>query len=287
MLEYAVARMGIFSERKYRIPTPEQTYLEFSYAGFARRALAAAIDAMVIGLAWFFVTVIATLVNLLILAPMGRGAGLRLNLGLIILVASISLVLLTPFLYHFLLEYYWNGQTLGKRLLNIKVMRQDGVRLDAVTCLLRNLFRYVDALPLIPYPYLFGVWVFLLSRHEQRIGDMVAGTVVIALPRRVSAEEVSAVGSGLSSLPELKISALDSREERIRLLGEFIAVGERFPSRVYSELVDSFSQLFGISEEISTEEKKARLLEILNAESFAERSVAQSEGIGDKLGESH
>ena len=277
MLEYEVAKMDIFSERKYRIPTPEQTYLEFSYAGFARRALATAIDAIVIGLAWFFGIIITTVVATLVMLPAGQGTDLRVNLGLITLVVFISLILLIPFLYHFLMEYYWNGQTLGKRLLNIKVIRQDGVRLDAVTCLLRNLFRYVDVLPLIPYPYLFGVWVFLLSKYEQRVGDMVAGTVVIALPRRVNTEEVSTVNFGLSPLG-LRLPLLSFQQPRVQLLKEFLAVGGRFPSRVYSELIENFSELLGISKEISTEEKKARLIEIVNAMSLQE-SPANASGM--------
>ncbi len=65
------------------------------------------------------------------------------------------------------------GQTLGKRMSSIRVVRLDGFALDPPGIFVRNLFRIIDHLP--------PLWLVpLLSRQSQRLGDMVAGTVVVS-----------------------------------------------------------------------------------------------------------
>lgn len=82
--------------------------------------------------------------------------------------------------YGIILEWRWRGQTLGKRLLRLRVVDAQGFRLTLHQIILRNLVRVVDLLPLL---YLVGGVACLLSRTAQRLGDMVARTVVIRIPR--------------------------------------------------------------------------------------------------------
>jgi hypothetical protein len=78
------------------------------------------------------------------------------------------------FLYFGLAEYLMQGQTLGKRALAIRVAKLNGFALDAPSILIRNAFRVVENLLFPP------LWLVpLLSRNSQRLGDMVAGTVVV------------------------------------------------------------------------------------------------------------
>jgi hypothetical protein len=79
---------------------------------------------------------------------------------------------LGSFIYYGLSELLLRGQTIGKRLSRIRVVRLDGFALDPSGIFVRNLFRVIDHLP--------PLWVVpLLSKKSQRLGDMVAGTVVV------------------------------------------------------------------------------------------------------------
>jgi len=79
------------------------------------------------------------------------------------------------FLYHLLLEYFLNGQSLGKRALRIKVITLEGGQPSISQYLIRWLFRTIDiGLFLLP-----GFFSILLSQRSQRIGDLIAGTIVI------------------------------------------------------------------------------------------------------------
>jgi uncharacterized RDD family membrane protein YckC len=80
---------------------------------------------------------------------------------------------LSGFLYFGLCELLFRGQTIGKRQMGIRVVKSDGFALDPVSILVRTLFRVVDHLP--------PLWaVPLFSQRSQRLGDLVAGTVVVA-----------------------------------------------------------------------------------------------------------
>jgi uncharacterized RDD family membrane protein YckC len=78
--------------------------------------------------------------------------------------------------YSILLEWRWRGQTLGKRVLKIRVVDADGFRLRPAQIVIRNLLRVVDLLPAL---YAVGGVCCLLSAKYQRLGDIAANTVVI------------------------------------------------------------------------------------------------------------
>ena len=81
--------------------------------------------------------------------------------------------------YHFTLETIWHT-TLGKRLMNLHVVRLDGSIPSPARILTRTLLRIVEANPLI-FGYLPGAIFIALTRHHQRLGDLLAGTVVVRL----------------------------------------------------------------------------------------------------------
>lgn len=97
---------------------------------------------------------------------------------------------LVPIAYGIACEWLLRGQTLGKRLLRLRVMDATGLRLSFSQVLMRNLLRAVDSLPAL---YLIGGMVCLLSRRGQRLGDLAAGTVVVRLPEEKS-PDLSALG---------------------------------------------------------------------------------------------
>jgi uncharacterized RDD family membrane protein YckC len=85
--------------------------------------------------------------------------------------------------YSMVLEWYWRGQTLGKRALRLRVMDAQGRRLHPAQIVIRNLLRFVDMLPSLFY--LVGGVACLGSRLGQRLGDFAANTVVVRHPKIV------------------------------------------------------------------------------------------------------
>ena len=81
--------------------------------------------------------------------------------------------------YGIVCELYWRGQTVGKRLLHLRVMDRQGLRLQPSQIVTRNLLRFVDCLPAL---YLVGGLTCLLSRYAQRLGDIAGNTVVVRAP---------------------------------------------------------------------------------------------------------
>jgi len=82
--------------------------------------------------------------------------------------------------YGIALEWMWRGQTLGKRILRLRVLDARGLHLELNQIVLRNLLRAIDSLPLF---YAVGGVVSLLNRYSQRLGDLAGNTIVIRNPR--------------------------------------------------------------------------------------------------------
>ena len=82
--------------------------------------------------------------------------------------------------YGIFCEWYYKGQTVGKRLMSIRVMDIQGLRLQFSQIVIRNLMRLIDSLPLT---YLIGGLSCLLSPKAQRLGDLAANTIVLREPK--------------------------------------------------------------------------------------------------------
>lgn len=82
--------------------------------------------------------------------------------------------------YGITMEWYWHGQTLGKRLLRLRVIDEQGLRLQFSQIVVRNLLRSVDSMPAF---YVVGGLACLISRRGQRLGDFAANTIVVWNPR--------------------------------------------------------------------------------------------------------
>ncbi|UCE55620.1 MAG: RDD family protein [Desulfobacterales bacterium] len=105
-------------------------------------------------------------------------------LGIISVDLAYAIGILTFFLisigYGIFFEWYWQGQTLGKKLLRLRVMDEQGLQLQISQIVIRNLLRAVDSLPGL---YLVGGLICLISKRAQRLGDFAANTIVVWNPR--------------------------------------------------------------------------------------------------------
>jgi len=149
-------------QKTLTVQTPEGIVFSLRMASPVSRFLALAIDLLVIYT--LAVAVQAAFRLIRIIPPDWAGAGMFLSLLTITLGYGISL------------EWFWRGQTVGKRFLGLQVTDVHGLRLQFSQIVIRNLLRAVDSLPLF---YLVGGVACVLSLKGQRLGDLAANTVVI------------------------------------------------------------------------------------------------------------
>jgi uncharacterized RDD family membrane protein YckC len=160
--------LGSFSD-KLTIETPEQTALDFQVAGIGSRFLAVAIDMLIQALAGIVVTLAGfMLMGLLAFAVPGAAVW-----GFAILLLFFFLLY---FGYYAFFEILWNGQTPGKRKVGIRVIKDSGRPLTPAESIARNLMRIVDWLPGV---YAIGMASIILTRENKRLGDLVAGSLVV------------------------------------------------------------------------------------------------------------
>ncbi|HEX8437695.1 RDD family protein [Archangium sp.] len=211
----------------HTVLTPEYVEFRFTLAGLYSRFLALLLDTFVV---LTLTRTVLQVVQFVMLVFPGYGSAL-----------AIVVYFLVDWGYGITLETAWSGQTVGKRVMGLRVIQQSGVRIGFYHAALRNLARPVDKLPLL---YMVGGVTALLSGSHQRLGDMLAGTIVVR-ERRLKAPSAlgAAAGEGLLADPlfvsrvkrlsaearELVLTAALRREElrmeaRLRL---FSALGTR------------------------------------------------------------
>jgi uncharacterized RDD family membrane protein YckC len=155
------------------LQTPESVELEFTLAGIGNRALALAIDYMVmfvfLGLSlllwWAFSDQLFRYLDTLQIDYSGLANWLLAIAALLAFFVWIG--------YFVVFETVWRGQTPGKRIAKIRVIRDDGRPARLPQAMLRSLLRPVDDVLSI------GVWMIILGSQEKRLGDWVAGTLVV------------------------------------------------------------------------------------------------------------
>lgn len=164
------------SEEFLNIDTPENVIFGYEVAGIGSRFIAAIIDTfliftlIIIGtLGILFVAALASDVDTLLSNP--DDSGFLLAFALIALVNFFFL-----WGYYLLFEVWWNGQSPGKRLIGLRVIRTDGTPMDFSESIIRNLVRIVDFLP--GY-YMIGFITMFISQQTRRLGDYAAGTLVV------------------------------------------------------------------------------------------------------------
>lgn len=187
----------------YRVATPEGVELSLRLAGPTARALAWLID-----LLWRAALLLAVTILAIRLGDFGTG---------VILLSWFALEWIVPAWC----EAEWGGATPGKKALRLRVIHDDGSPVGWGPALTRNFLRFADFLPLL---YLGGLLSMLGSRQFKRLGDYVAGTLVIHVERD---EALRAAPTAEPIAPPYPLSA----EEAQTLLDLAQRVQELGPSR--------------------------------------------------------
>jgi uncharacterized RDD family membrane protein YckC len=150
---------------RLRVVTPEAVVLTIDTAGLGSRALARALDYLIQGAA------ISVLVIASAIASSG-GSGFGIALLIIDLFAVLVILLGYPVAW----ETFWRGRTPGKAALGLRVVTVEGAPIRFRHALVRGVVGLVDFYFVGPE---VGVLAVLLSRRDQRLGDMAAGTMVV------------------------------------------------------------------------------------------------------------
>jgi uncharacterized RDD family membrane protein YckC len=217
------------------IETPERVPLHFALASIGNRFIACAIDhglqvltGIVMFIAFMVIANYSSLGNAFSSAPKWVKAALIVILFLI----------LSGYFAFF--EWIWKGQTPGKRMLKLRVIREDGRPVTFWEAAVRNLLRTLDMMP-APF-YSIGLISVFVSLSDQRVGDMVAGTVVVR-EREAEAPAFAEVFASPVSDPALRRSfkPVDFVAEIDFLTESEIEVVETFLRRRW-ELVDMARQ---------------------------------------------
>ncbi|HEU5287907.1 MAG TPA: RDD family protein [Candidatus Limnocylindria bacterium] len=192
---------------RLEVETSDHVVLRYDLAGGGNRGFAAIVDFVIAtlvlaGALWGFTT----------LAAATRGA-IGQFFGVLVLVAFAI-----AWSYFVLLEWLWQGQTVGKRMYGLRVIRDDGAPAGFIAVLIRNLLRIVDFLPAL---YGLGLLMVIVTPRSQRLGDMAAGTYVVRAPRPqldyFSLRTMTPVAEGAS----VETRALPGEAQR--LVREFVA----------------------------------------------------------------
>ena len=152
---------------RWQVETPGQVALSLPLAGVGARGLAALLDLLAVFLCWILGLFIYSLWGDLL----GRWQGLSWAGQLLLVVA----VLAAGWGWDVAWEVAWRGQTPGKRALGLRVLRLDGAPVGLPESLVRNALRVVE----LPLGYAPAVLAVALSARRQRLGDLVAGTLVV------------------------------------------------------------------------------------------------------------
>lgn len=212
-------------EDRLRIDTPEGVELELTLAGLGSRVGAAAIDGVILA--------IATIVVLIAVVMIGSASVSEDMFSLVIGFGAL-LVFVILFGYYLLFETLNSGRTPGKSALGIRVIRADGTPLGFGAVAIRTLLRMVDSLPAF---YATGIVSILATPHNQRVGDLAAGTVVIRDRASGSLATSGLIGTeDLARLPRWDTSALN--DEDVALLRRFAERRTALTEQSRSDLAD-------------------------------------------------
>lgn len=164
--------------RMLEIVTPEHVAIRYELAGFGARGVAASIDVIVqLLFTTLALALLATLSWLNLMPPFWES--ITTDLLFVLLIFGYTFIFLG---YHIVFETLWNGETPGKRALQLRVIKDGGYPVDFRAVVIRNLIRLVDMMPGVPpimLSYAVAFVAVALNPQYKRLGDMAAGTLVV------------------------------------------------------------------------------------------------------------
>src|SRR5271154_1727876 len=192
--------------RRTELELPEEIDLQVELANVGSRTLAILVDVSLGGLVLFIVYALTLLLAHDVADDwLTRLSSNALNILLILVIFGFQ------WCYFNLFEWLWNGQTPGKRLLHLRVIKADGSPVSGIDVLLRNLSRPIDTLGPMG---LIGLMMIFVSRKAQRLGDMMARTLVIheteidwSIFDQIESPAAASPGSTTVAVPAIRLTS--------------------------------------------------------------------------------
>jgi uncharacterized RDD family membrane protein YckC len=194
-----------------RLVTPERIVFHYPVAGPFRRAVGYFIDVMVLGALLFVGLIVSQFISLGSIAGLGP-----------FLVAYFLIV----WGYGAFCEGLFNGQTVGKRVMGLRVVSDQGVPITGAQAVLRNLVGTVDGF--LPFFYLTALSSMLLTSKFQRLGDLAAGTMVVVEERRRRTGVIRVKDKHVESLLPWLPLRVAAGPEMARALSDYVKHRGRF-----------------------------------------------------------
>ena len=199
------------------ILTPENVHIEYELAGLGSRFIAYLIDLVIqmvfIGLA----------ITVLLLSGTELVSYLIAELGIMAVAFFITLVLLLNLIYFIFFEMLLKGQSPGKKIMKLRVIKQNGEPINILDSFLRNLLRLFDSLPSY---YLVGALFVLFSNRYKRIGDFAANTIVVKIENQeqiITIDDLIGQAGNLSENEEQTVNNFPVSAFEYGVLKEFMA----------------------------------------------------------------
>ncbi len=235
------------------IETPEQISLDLPLAGIGSRFLAVALDTVIqVGIA---AVILIVWLGLSALVSGGQTAGTRSLWVTVLLVVGVFLL---EYGYFAFFEAVWHGQTPGKRYTHLRVVRINGRPIGTYESVTRNLIRIVDSFPGF---YVIGILSALLSSQSRRLGDHVAGTVVIRelpveRPLEPSSQASAATAAGDRSCGGMSAYAASLSEDEFQLIEAFLLRRSQLAGEIRLNIASQIATRIGTRLGIPSEEQR-------------------------------
>jgi uncharacterized RDD family membrane protein YckC len=227
------------------IETPEGITFTYELASLTDRGWAYLIDLLVRAVG---VLVVGVLVLLMLGPAMPAGIGLWLIVAFLV-----------EWGYYVAFEMLMGGQSLGKRLLALRVVKVSGHPIGFYDSVLRNLLRAAD---IIPFTYATGALSMLATRRFQRLGDLAAGTVVIQERKPWFGRQEPQIDLS-SAQPSHRQVVLSNRERR--MLAEFLRRRGRLHPDRQEQIAEILAAVYQKRFNLPAEQSATTLLEKLVA----------------------
>ena len=229
---------------KLTIETPELIPLEFPLAGIGSRFLAVAFDTLI----QFSVTLVLVAAGIVVFASSFAHFH---RAGVWLMAIGVLIYFLLQFGYFAGFEAWWNGQTPGKRRMHLRVIKDSGRPITVYDSVARNLLRTVDSLPGF---YGVGILSMLLSSGNKRLGDFVAGTVVVHEQPLTGHAEESRTAATAPAPSGYDLSRLTPEE--FQLLEAFLERREQLAPDVRREMARRVALRVGAKLNISEDDRR-------------------------------
>lgn len=179
---------------KLDVATPERVQVSLPIAGIGTRAMAYLVDLAILFAALMVVFFVTSLVIPDMLKAVEVLSGVERAVGGLLIFAAL-------WGYWTTMEIVWRGQTIGKRLLRIRVVKADGSPVGIFESAVRNLLRIVDFFP-VCYPA--GLITMLIDTRHRRLGDLLAGTMLVR-EEKIDLKRYAAARASQLSAQELEV----------------------------------------------------------------------------------